>query len=120
MAAGKPPFTGTSLLQIFDKILKNEYWIPNKFSILLEDLLSKLFQSEVKNRIGCSEKGAEELKSHQWFANIDWDALLEKKVPPEFVPNCSNEDPTSNFDHFEKTLFNETSEEEYKDEFKMF
>jgi len=38
--------------------------------------------------------GPEEVKDHIWFADYDWDKLLNKKVPSPFVPPLSED----NFD----------------------
>jgi len=41
-------------------------------------IFHKLLQKNPKERLG--NKGADEVKKHKWFANIDWDLLAEKKV----------------------------------------
>lgn len=119
-AAGRPPFSGPSLLQIFDKIVKCQFSIPDHFSLGLTDLIDKIFQLEVKKRIGCSDKGVEEVKEHPWFQLLNWQALFEKKLPPEFVPNCNLRDPTGNFDKYEEIPLEDASEQQYVEEFKAF
>lgn len=119
-AAGQPPFSGSSLLQVFDKIVKCQFRIPDHFSLGLSDLVDQLFQLEVSKRIGCSEQGAEQIKAHPWFQLLNWQALFEKKIPPEFVPNCKLADPTANFDQYEETSLEDTPEVQYAEEFKMF
>lgn len=31
--------------------------------------------------------GAEDIKNHRWFAEIDWRQLLEKKIPVPYKPS---------------------------------
>jgi hypothetical protein len=37
-------------------------------------------------RLGCGERGVQELKDHAFFAAVDWDAILKKKVPSPWIP----------------------------------
>lgn len=38
------------------------------------------------------------MKLHPFFADIDWSALADKKVPPPFKPNVQRVTDTDNFD----------------------
>lgn len=40
----------------------------------------------------------DQIQSHPWFADINWDDLLNKKVQPPFVPQVSGAEDTSNID----------------------
>lgn len=42
--------------------------------------------------------GIEEIKSHIFFATIDWDALYKKEIRPPFKPAVSQEDDAFYFD----------------------
>ncbi len=119
-AAGMPPFLGSSLLQVFDNIVKGQYQIPDHFGAAMADLVQKLFLNDVGARIGCRASGAEELKAHEWFSDMNWQALIEKKVPSEFVPNCTVADVTSNFDLYYEEPLEQATDEEYVEEFKNF
>ncbi|XKL64091.1 hypothetical protein PGB90_004177 [Kerria lacca] len=119
-ASGGLPFYGSSLLNLFNNIVKAEYTIPTHFSVAITDLIKNLFQVDVRSRIGSRKNGVEELKTHVWFENLNWQALLEKKLPTEFVPNCTNSDATSNFAYFEEEPFEESQTEEFVNEFKDF
>lgn len=39
-----------------------------------------MLSRDPKNRIGVKSK--EEIKNHEFFAEIDWDLLYKKKIPP--------------------------------------
>lgn len=51
-----------------------------------------------QNRIGCKKEGAEEIKRHPFFKDIDWDKLLLKQVVPPFIPETHGSTDTSNVD----------------------
>ena len=42
--------------------------------------------------------GPEAIKSHPFFASIDWRLLMQKKVQPPFKPHVENAYDTTNFD----------------------
>lgn len=119
-AAGAPPFSGSSLLAIFDRVVRGEFILPDHFSIGMADLVIRLFEVDPDHRIGCGRNGAEEIKSHYWFSSINWQALIEKKVRPEFVPNCSDDDVTSNFEVFEEEPIECGENPVYTQEFNSF
>lgn len=98
MVTGLPPYYSNDRQQLFDKIKTqpirfspNIYLSPN-----LKSLLEKLFEKDPSKRLGA--KGAYELKSDPWFQNIDWDALLHKKIIAPFRPKCNSETDVKNFD----------------------
>lgn len=51
-----------------------------------------LFKRVPNNRLGAGPNGIEDIKRHEFFATIDWDNLLLKKVRPPFIPAVSRDD----------------------------
>lgn len=71
-------------LDTFAKIARGQLLFPNHFSLEVIDLLKKLLQVDDSARLGC--KGADSIKSHPWFKDMDWECLLECGVPvPEEI-----------------------------------
>jgi len=56
-------------------------------------------------RLG-GRSGAEELKSHPFFAAIDWDALYKRKLMPPFNPCAKSDGKTSDTSNFEREFTN--------------
>lgn len=48
------------------------------FSIEAKNLLKGLLERDPSKRLGSTEEDAKELKSHVWFASIDWVKLVNK------------------------------------------
>ena len=46
----------------------------------------------------CTKQGADEIKNHPWFQNINWNEILNKKVKAPFIPIVKSEVDVSNFD----------------------
>jgi len=40
----------------------------------------------------------EEIKSHPYFAKIDWESLYQKSQAPPFIPNVKNKESTTMID----------------------
>jgi len=41
--------------------------------------------------------GAEEVKSHPFFKDVDWQAVYDKKLTPPFIPSLGDDQDVSNF-----------------------
>ena len=54
-------------------------------SDLAKDLIDKLLDKNPDTRIG-AKGDIEEILAHPWFADLDRNKLLAKKVDPPFVP----------------------------------
>ncbi|KAI8811882.1 kinase-like domain-containing protein [Cladochytrium replicatum] len=96
MITGLPPFYDENVNEMYRKILTDELKFPDDMSDTARDLLSKLLNRDPTARLGCN--GAEEIKKHPFFAEINWPKLLARKYQPPFRPNVTSATDTSNFD----------------------
>ncbi|TKC52047.1 hypothetical protein EI555_002990 [Monodon monoceros] len=60
--------------------------LPDIFSPELKSLLEGLLQRDVSKRLGCHGRGAQELKTHNFFRGIDWQQVYLQKYPPPLIP----------------------------------
>ena len=105
MLTGLPPFYTTNRDELFDRIKYETLVFPKKINPVLRNLLEGLFQKNPNQRIGGSDRGAMEIKSHKWFEGFDWDALRAKTIPPPFVPVLKSDIDVSYFDPVRKSLW---------------
>jgi serine/threonine protein kinase len=110
MLAGYPPFYDENPFQIYENILKGKVHYPPTLTSAGKDLLRRLLQLDRSCRLGGSQRGGCELKEHAWFAGIDWQALLERRIRPPIIPTIQHDSDISNFDC--------TEDMECQDEFK--
>lgn len=69
---------------MFDQIKRDKPRIPTGISPQCKDFLLKTMNKKPHERLG--NRGAQEIKNHAWFKDIDWKQVLEKKLvmePPE-------------------------------------
>ncbi|CAH0552566.1 unnamed protein product [Brassicogethes aeneus] len=93
MLTGSLPFQGTDRRDTMTQILKAKLGMPAHLSPEAQSLLRVLFKRNPANRLGAGPGGVEDLKNHEFFATIDFDALLAKKTRPPFQPAvCGPED----------------------------
>ena len=87
--------------EITKKILKSEIAIPQDLSTHCQDFLARLLARDPKRRLGGGPRDAEEVKEHPFFTQapppFTWEALLEKRLTPPFVPTLACETDTCNF-----------------------
>ncbi|XP_062846959.1 serine/threonine-protein kinase N1b [Trichomycterus rosablanca] len=98
MLVGESPFPGDDEEEVFDSIVNDEVRYPRFLSSEAIGLMRRLLRRNPERRLGSSCQDAEEVKKQPFFRNMDWEALLKKKVVPPFVPSLGNKEDVSNFD----------------------
>lgn len=86
MLTGSLPFQGPTRRDTMTQILKAKLGMPANLSTEAQSLLRALFKRNPANRLGAGPGGVEDLKRHEFFATIDWEALLSKRIRPPFKP----------------------------------
>ena len=56
----------------------------------IKSLLIGLLQKDVVDRLGATEADFDELRYHEFFVDIDWNALVEKRIPVPWIPNVNS------------------------------
>ncbi|RXN19544.1 serine threonine- kinase N1-like isoform X3 [Labeo rohita] len=98
MLVGESPFPGDDEEEVFDSIVNDEVRYPRFLSTEAIGIMRRLLRRNPERRLGSSEKDAEDIKKQPFFRNMEWDALLQKRVPPPFVPAVKGKEDVSNFD----------------------
>lgn len=102
MNAGYPPFYANEPMKTYEKIVSGKYRCPSSFNGNLRDLLRNTLQVDITKRFGVMKNGALDFKNHAWFKGIEWDSILNCRMPPPFVPKYKTPGDTSNFERYEE------------------
>ncbi len=84
---GHKPYTGDSKSEIKQKIVDYQVQIsdlPESYSQNLKELINSLIQRKLENRLGFG--GFDEIKSHKFFENFNWEEVSQKKVVSPILP----------------------------------
>jgi serum/glucocorticoid-regulated kinase 2 len=113
---GLPPHYSQDREELFFNIWNHPIVFPSYLSWETKDLLEKLLKKDPYERLGAIS-GISEIKNHPFCKSIDFEALLEKRYIPPFIPsktetyfdleyleNQINENP-SNYFPIDKILF---------------
>jgi len=98
MLLQQSPFRGEVEDEIYDAILADEPLYPIHMPRDSVSILQKLLTREPELRLGSGPTDAQEIMSHAFFRNINWDDIYHKRVAPPFVPTITSATDTSNFD----------------------
>ncbi|KAJ0057958.1 hypothetical protein NL108_007183 [Boleophthalmus pectinirostris] len=92
------PFPGDDEEEVFDSIVNDEVRYPRFLSTEAIGIMRRLLRRNPERRLGSGEKDAEDVKKQPFFRGVDWEALLQRKTPPPFVPTIQGKEDVSNFD----------------------
>ncbi|KLO17260.1 hypothetical protein SCHPADRAFT_846694 [Schizopora paradoxa] len=98
MLLGQSPFRGDDEDEIFDAILEDEPLYPITMPRDAVSVLQKLLTRDPTRRLGSGQADAEEIKAHPFFKDVNWDDVLNKRIPPPYFPTINGSADTSNFD----------------------
>ena len=84
MLTGIPPFYNKNREKLFYNIKIDQLKSHKYLSKEVIDLLEKLFIKDPDKRLGSGPNGVQDIKSHPFFAAINWKDILDKKIMPPF------------------------------------
>lgn len=86
MLTGYTPFYSQSHMRTYEKILHAEVVFPSYLSPVAIDLLKRLITKDLSARLGNLVGGAADVKSHQWFSEVNWKKLLAREIETPYEP----------------------------------
>lgn len=73
-------------MKIYENILKGRVKYPPYIHPDAQDLLQRLITADLTKRLGNLHGGSEDVKNHQWFAEVTWERLAKKDIDAPYVP----------------------------------
>jgi len=98
MLVGQPPFDGEDEEELFAAITDHQVSYPKSLSKEAKDICKGFLTKNPGKRLGCLEKGEEDLRIHSFYRRIDWDKIESREVQPPFKPKISDPRAGDNFD----------------------
>jgi len=96
MLTGLPPFYAQNINLMYQKILSYELKFPSYVSPDAQSLLEGLLIRDPDRRLGTH--GADEVKKHAFFKDIDWVKLEKKEIESPFKPKVKSSTDISQID----------------------
>jgi serine/threonine protein kinase len=90
MCTRTPFFHQKGRKAIFQGIIKADPQFPMHFSASSQDVISKLLAKEPTERLGMLAGRAADIQGHPWFADLDWDLLSKRELPPPWTPDVKD------------------------------
>jgi p70 ribosomal S6 kinase len=100
LLTGRSPFhSNRGKKETKERILRGKFVIPGFITPQAQDLLRRLLRRNVERRLG-SVGGADDIKRHVFFDDVDWDLVEAKAYTPPYIPQLNPHDETdaSQFD----------------------
>jgi len=97
---GLPPFYSRNTTEMYENTLNKPLTFRptnNIISPAAIDILEKLLVKDKDQRLG-SDGDVDAIKSHEFFAAIDWQLLEQRRITPPFVPDLAGKLDFKNFD----------------------
>eukprot|EP00566_Odontella_aurita_P000411 CAMPEP_0113529652 /NCGR_PEP_ID=MMETSP0015_2-20120614/2512_1 /TAXON_ID=2838 /ORGANISM="Odontella" /LENGTH=868 /DNA_ID=CAMNT_0000428305 /DNA_START=333 /DNA_END=2939 /DNA_ORIENTATION=+ /assembly_acc=CAM_ASM_000160 len=104
MIVGVTPFYdhGIEQLELFKKIVQGRFIFPRSLmSTEARDIVRKLLTVRPSNRLGVLAGGDRDIRGHPWFADFDFDAMMNKEIKAPWVPKLKDPLDVSNFDNWD-------------------
>lgn len=98
MLTGMPPFYNKDREKLFHTIKTGQVKFHKYLSKEAVDLLEKFFIKDPEKRLGSGPNGLEDIKAHPFFASINWESILAKKIKPPFTPKLRSDTDTRYID----------------------
>jgi serine/threonine protein kinase len=97
MLTGVPPFWAENHPEMYRRIMQDSLEFPNNIADYeTTEFLTFVLDKDPITRLGAN--GTQEIKSHAFFADIDWVALRHRHIEPLYIPASSDFLDFSNFD----------------------
>lgn len=100
MLSGYPPFVDENPFGTYEKILAGKLEWSRHVDPVARDLIKKLLTADRTKRLGNMRNGADDVKRHRWYRNINWNDVYCKRCQPPIVPLVTFDGDSSNFDNY--------------------
>ncbi len=95
---GSSPFRIRLGESLNEELYNKELLMPDYVTEEAQDLIKKLLIINPKKRLGYGDNGANKIKLHPYFKDINWDDAWNQKLNPPFIPQIKDDMDLKYFD----------------------
>lgn len=88
---GIPPFNQDDDYQMYKAINDVKFHFSPRNDAAFRAVVLGFLRRSPASRLGMGKAGTREIKSHDWFADLNWNALAQTRVKAPYVPRVTNE-----------------------------
>ena len=77
-------------MNIYRKIINTKPRYPDGFDSKLKSLVKHLLRRDLSKRFGNLKDGAEDIKGHRFFEDINFNDLLDRKLKSPYTPSSKD------------------------------
>jgi serine/threonine protein kinase len=122
MIIGVSPFYHDETMKLYENILNCKPRFNAVFHPDAKDLIKKFLVVDLSFRFGNLKGGVEDIKTHKWFADLNWDDLANARITAPYIPNVNGPNDSSHFDEYDETHlpYGQTDADQFGNKFKDF
>lgn len=100
MIVGIDPFSDDEPMAVYQNILRGKIKFPSNFPKDAKSLVRHLLVADLGKRYGNLKGGVNDIKSHRWFNNINWNKIFEQSINAPYLPKIKGDGDTSHFSNY--------------------
>lgn len=77
-------------MNIYRKIINTKPRYPDGFDSKCKSLVKHLLRRDLSKRYGNLKNGAQDLKEHRFFEDINYENLLQRKLKAPYIPDSKD------------------------------
>ena len=81
-----------------EKVYEQKVIFPSGINPLAIKFIKELLVVDPMNRLGNGVNGVENIKSHEYFKDVDWNKYYNKEIEPPFIPKLDSDEDLKYFD----------------------
>jgi len=99
LMSGHPPFESAYPMQIYAKVMKGigKVTFPPKCQGEVEKIIKGLLKREPSERLAVRPGKTQNLKTHKWYVDFNWDAMEKIELEPPYLPVVKSKKDIANF-----------------------
>ncbi|KAL4773590.1 kinase-like domain-containing protein [Aspergillus nidulans var. acristatus] len=123
---GQPPFWDQNPMRIYEQIVEGHIRYPSNMSPAAQNIISLLCKTNPAERLGHISGGSARVRTHPFFADINWDDLFYRRIKGPIIPRVDHPADTGNFEEYpdpdpkSQTIYTEDMRSKYETLFSDF